>query len=54
MLMSCIVILKKIFDELGWKANRDLDDMCKTSYLFQSKNPDGYGDNGVVKMVFEN
>jgi hypothetical protein len=27
--------------------------MCKTSYLFQSKNPDGYGDNGVVKMVFD-
>jgi UDP-glucose 4-epimerase len=44
---------QKIFDELGWKAKRDLDDMCKTSFLFQSKNPDGYGDNGVVKMVFE-
>ena len=44
---------KKIYEELGWKAKRDLEDMCKSSFVFQSKNPDGYGDNGVVKMVFD-
>lgn len=29
--------------ELGWKAVYDLDDMCRDSWNWQSKNPDGYG-----------
>ncbi|MBF0578857.1 UDP-glucose 4-epimerase GalE [Erysipelotrichaceae bacterium RD49] len=29
-------------DELGWQAKYDLDDMCRTSWNWQSKNPDGY------------
>lgn len=29
-------------DELGWVAQYNLDDMCRTSWNWQSKNPDGY------------
>lgn len=32
-------------DELGWKAEYDLDDMCASSWNWQSKNPDGYKTN---------
>ncbi len=28
--------------ELGWKAEKDLDDMCRDSWNWQSKNPYGY------------
>ena len=29
---------------LGWKAEKNLDDMCQDAWRWQSKNPDGYGD----------
>lgn len=29
--------------ELGWKAEREIEQMCKESYKWQSKNPNGYG-----------
>ncbi len=29
---------------LGWKAEKNLDDMCRDSWNWQMKNPDGYGD----------
>ena len=29
---------------LGWKAERDVDDMCRDSWRWQSENPMGYGD----------
>lgn len=29
---------------MGWEAKYDLDDMCRDSWNWQSKNPDGYGD----------
>lgn len=29
-------------EELGWEAKYDLDDMCRTSWNWQSQNPDGY------------
>ena len=29
---------------LGWKAKYDLDDMCRDSWNWQKKNPNGYGD----------
>ncbi len=29
-------------EELGWTAEYDLDDMCRTSWNWQSNNPDGY------------
>ena len=44
---------KKARDELGFESKRDIDNICATSYNFQSKNPNGYGDSSAVKMVFE-
>ena len=32
----------KAFRELGWKAEYDLEDMCRDSWNWQKKNPDGY------------
>lgn len=32
--------------ELGWKAERDIEQMCKDSYNFQIKNPSGYSVSG--------
>ncbi len=29
---------------LGWEAKRDIDDMCRDSWNWQSKNPNGYDD----------
>lgn len=29
--------------KLGWKAERDLDSMCRDHYRWQKKNPEGYG-----------
>lgn len=33
---------EKAFKELGWKANRDLDEMMLDTWRWQSKNPNGY------------
>ena len=30
--------------ELGWKATRSLEDMCRDAWNWQSKNPNGYAD----------
>ena len=29
--------------ELGWKAELDIYDMCRDSWNWQKKNPEGYG-----------
>ena len=34
----------KAYKELGWKAERGLDEMCEDSWRWQSNNPDGYPD----------
>lgn len=34
----------KSAEELGWKAQYDLDDMCRDAWAWQSKNPMGYGE----------
>ena len=31
-------------EELGWKAEHNLDDMCRDTWNWQSKNPRGYED----------
>lgn len=36
---------KKSLKELGWKAEYNLLDMCRDSYNWQSKNPNGYKEN---------
>lgn len=32
----------KIYSELGWKATRNLEQMCQDTWRWQSKNPMGY------------
>ena len=34
----------KSAEELGWKAEFDLEDMCRDTWAWQSKNPMGYGE----------
>ena len=34
--------IKKAEQELGWKAERDLDKMCEDSWRWQKNNPEGY------------
>lgn len=39
---SCYADPSKAEQELGWKAKRELLDMCRDSWRWQSQNPDGY------------
>lgn len=41
---SCYSDPSKAEKVLGWKAEKTLDDMCRDSWNWQVKNPDGYGD----------
>ena len=34
----------KAHAELGWRARRDLDQMCRDAWRWQSRNPDGYSE----------
>ncbi|MFT2111201.1 UDP-glucose 4-epimerase GalE [Marinomonas sp. 2405UD68-3] len=34
--------VSKASEELGWKVERSLDDMCEDAWNWQSKNPEGY------------
>lgn len=39
---TCYSDATKALNELGWRAERDLDEMCEDSWRWQSMNPDGY------------
>ena len=39
---TCYADPSKAYEELGWKAERGIEEMCRDSYRWQSKNPDGY------------
>lgn len=39
---TCYADASKANEELGWKAEKNLDDMCADSWKWQSNNPDGY------------
>lgn len=39
---SCYADPTKAEKELGWQAKRDIVDMCKDAWRWQSQNPDGY------------
>ncbi|MEI6580376.1 MAG: UDP-glucose 4-epimerase GalE [Eubacteriales bacterium] len=39
---TCYSNPQKAFKELGWKATRDLNEMCEDTWRWQSQNPDGY------------
>ena len=41
---TCYADPKKAYEELGWKAKYDIDDMCRDSWNWQSHNPNGYDD----------
>lgn len=41
-LAVCYCDASKAEDELGWKAERTLEDMCTDSWRWQSQNPNGY------------
>jgi len=36
---------------LGWEATKSIEDMCKDSYRWQSKNPDGYNKIDTKKLI---
>ena len=38
----CYASTEKAKAELGWEAKRDLEQMCRDSWNWQEKNPDGY------------
>ncbi len=41
---ECYSSPEKALRELGWKAKHNLYDMCLSSWNWQKKNPDGYGE----------
>lgn len=41
---TCYSDATKAKEELGWTAERGLEEMCEDSWRWQSQNPDGYGD----------
>ena len=41
---TCYSDPNKALKELGWKAERGLDEMCEDSWRWQSQNPNGYPD----------
>ena len=41
---ECFADPTKAYELLGWRAENNIEDMCRDSYNWQSKNPDGYGD----------
>lgn len=43
-LATCYSNPEKAEKELGWKAEKDLNDMCADSYRWQHQNPNGYED----------
>ena len=42
-LAVCYADPAKSAEKLGWKAEKDLTDMCRDSWNWQSKNPNGFG-----------
>ncbi len=40
---TCYSDPAKALEVLGWKAEKNLEDMCRDAWNWQTKNPDGYG-----------
>lgn len=49
---TCYCDPAKAKEELGWTAELGIDEMCASSYKWQTMNPDGYNEQTPVKMVF--
>lgn len=41
---ECYADPTKAYNVLGWKAENNIEDMCRDSYRWQKNNPDGYGE----------
>jgi len=41
---TCYSDPSKAYEVLGWKAEKNLEDMCRDAWRWQSENPDGYGE----------
>lgn len=41
---TCYANADKALNELGWKAERNLEDMCRDTWNWQKNNPNGYGE----------
>lgn len=41
---KCFANPEKAYNVLGWKAENNIEDMCRDSYNWQLKNPNGYGE----------
>ena len=39
---ACYADATKSREKLGWQAEKTLEDMCRDSWNWQSKNPNGY------------
>jgi UDP-glucose 4-epimerase len=39
---ECFADATKALNELGWKAEKNLEDMCRDSWRWQKNNPNGY------------
>lgn len=46
---ACWADPSKAFDELGWKSQKTLDDMCRDTWRWQKQNPDGFLKNSRKK-----
>lgn len=46
----CYADPKKAADEMNWKATRNLDEMCRDSWSWQSKNPNGFVSDAAAKV----
>ncbi len=44
-LAECYANADKAWELLGWKAEKNLDDMCKDAWNWQKNNPNGYGNS---------
>ncbi len=42
---ACFADPSKAREELGWKAEKSLDDMCRDTWNWQKQNPNGYANN---------
>lgn len=47
----CYADPSKAENELGWKAERGIEEMCADSWRWQSKNPNGYGTHRLDKEI---
>ena len=39
---ACYADPQKAWDEMGWKAQYGIEEMCASSWKWQSQNPNGY------------